>query len=171
VDHKDSTLENLRVKRSRLRRYDMLTRDIQAELGKCVQEDFDQSLKKLVHFYPLIECFYVLDESGVQITDRVFVNPKAVRNHGCLFHPSPIGSDHSMQDYYFMLFEAGLDRLTFVTEPYLSMASGTLCVTFARIFRNGGGHRFMLCTDFEANALERIRANAPMQPPTEETTS
>jgi len=162
ADHKDSTLENLRIKRSRLRRYDMLTRDIQAELGKCEQEELDQNLKKLVHFYPLMECFYILNESGVQITDRVFVNPKSVRDHGCLFHPSPKGSDHSMRDYYFMLFEAGLDRLTFVTEPYLSMASGTLCVTYARIFRNTKNHRFMLCTDINANSLDQLRAEAPL---------
>jgi len=159
VEQKASILESLRVKRFKLRRYDVLTRDIQVELEKIQRKEFDRRLKELAHFYPLMECLYVLDEGGLQVTDTVFRAPEALRRHGRLFNPPPKGTDHSLRDYYFMLFEAGLGKSTYITEPYISLASGSRCMTFARVFRDGENHRFMLCADIDAQALDRLRAD------------
>ena len=73
-----------------------------------------------------------------------------------MFRPGVKGSDHSMKDYYFMLMENGMGERTFVTEPYLSLATGTPCVTFARLFKNGSGKQSILCMDIKAQHLQNL---------------
>jgi len=55
-----------------------------------------------------------------------------------------------------MLAEGVLSKRTYLTEPYLSTASGCRCVTFARVFTGTDGKSQVLCAD--------IKMDSPVKP-------
>jgi hypothetical protein len=133
-----------------------MTREIQAELSKNEEKQFDQVLSQMVHYFPLVECLYVIDEKGAQVTETVFGVLEEKPKNRLLFQPVPRGADHSMKDYYFMLMEGGLKKTTFISEPYLSMVTGRTTMTFARIFKNSEEGLFILCVDIDTQYLKQI---------------
>ena len=62
-----------------------------------------------------------------------------------------------MKDYFYMLIDGGLGKTTFITAPYLSVSTGNMCVTFARLFRNAESRQvFILCADVNTEYLQKI---------------
>ena len=104
--------------------------------------------------FPDIECIYVLSESGIQVSENIFHQGKTRRNP-IFFKPSPKGADHTMKDYFYFLVEAGLSKTSFITEPYLSMTSGTSCVTLSALFKGIDGTKYVLCLDITTQALRK----------------
>lgn len=96
----------------------------------------------------LCECGYIIDDSGEQISDTVpgeagGVHSGAVRHP--LFRPASCGTDHSRKDYVYTLLALGNER--FLTDPYVSLATGRMCRTLARRFRDADGAPHILCVD------------------------
>jgi len=61
-----------------------------------------------------------------------------------IFHPAERGQDHSLKPY-FRSIEAGMEKFT--TEPYISLASGHLCITVVFQFKSSQGQKMILCVD------------------------
>ncbi|HVZ81249.1 MAG TPA: EAL domain-containing protein [bacterium] len=154
--YKEKILQDHNVKRFNLRKYELMTREIQMELSKNPAHLFDQVLSQMVHYFPLVECLYVIDEKGIQVTETVFGTLEEKPKNRLLFQPSPVGTDHTMKDYFFMLVDGGLKKATFISEPYLSMVTGRTSMTFARIFKNAEEGMFILCVDIDTQYLKQI---------------
>jgi len=107
----------------------------------------------MVEDFADVESLCLLDESGVQVSESVFNGNGRSKRNPVLFRPSPKGADHTMKDYFYFLMEAGLNKTSYVTEPYLSMASGTSCVTLSSLFKNVNGKRYILCMEINTDAL------------------
>jgi|WetSurMetagenome_2_1015567.scaffolds.fasta_scaffold00008_132 EAL domain-containing protein (putative c-di-GMP-specific phosphodiesterase class I) len=116
-------------------------------LGSSSQAEFEAFLRRMVDKNDFLECAYIVDEAGIQCTSTVFSGKKRVVD-GRLFIPAAQGADHSAKEYFYSLVEAGLDRYT--TDPYVSLASGSLCTTLSGPFCIGSGRRFVLCLDINA---------------------
>jgi EAL domain-containing protein (putative c-di-GMP-specific phosphodiesterase class I) len=101
-------------------------------------------LQRLVSGNLAVECAYLLDRHGIQLTETI-----TRQGHGKeasrLFSPAPKGTDHSNKEYFYSLLDAGLERYT--TEPYLSLATGNLCRTVACLVQRGDGSKVVLCLD------------------------
>ena len=54
-----------------------------------------------------------------------------------------------MKDYYYMLIEDGVEK-SYITEPYLSMASGNLGVTISTLFTDTLQKKYLFCVDIKA---------------------
>lgn len=106
-------------------------------------------LERLVSSNLAIECAYLLDRNGIQLTDTITRRTFAGAG-GRLFAPAPKGTDHSNKEYFFSLLDAGLERYT--TEPYLSLASGRLCRTVACLVTRGDGGKVVLCLDLRLDS-------------------
>ncbi|KPU42564.1 putative EAL-domain containing protein YkuI [Oxobacter pfennigii] len=91
-----------------------------------------------------VECLYVLDEKGIQVSETICSYYGEDTN--MFFQPAEIGTDHSMKKYYYYLHDAGLGK--YLTEPYISLATGSLCVTFSKPFKNIENKKYILCMDF-----------------------
>ena len=155
--YKEILLQKINIKRYNLKKYEVMTREVQTELSKIPPADFDRKLLDLIRFFPLAECLYVLDEKGAQVTETVLGKTGEPRRNRHMFRPPPKGEDHSMKDYFYMLIDGGLSKTTYITEPYLSLATGNICVTFSRLFRNPEtDKRFILCTDINTEYLQKI---------------
>lgn len=113
-------------------------------LGHAAPPHFDSHLARALQSHPDIECLYVLNLSGRQVSTTM-CNPDVIPEHRrFIYQPAPKGTDHSLKEYYLPI-RAGLPRFT--TEPYISLASGNLCITISAPFTDAKGHDFILCMD------------------------
>jgi EAL domain-containing protein (putative c-di-GMP-specific phosphodiesterase class I) len=107
---------------------------------------FDELLLEMAHECEEVECLYVLDNDGVQISDTVFrQQPKALNS---LFAPVEKGGEHQLKSYYLAVAHSGMER--FCSEPYLSLASGNLCRTVSTGFIGIDSSRYILCMDLQS---------------------
>lgn len=93
-----------------------------------------------------LEALYVLDERGVQLTDT-WTQPGLVPRSG--FRPAPRGSDFGLKEYF---LEVSYGGSAYVSRPYVSMASGRLCVTHSRRVRIADGRTVVVCCDVPSGA-------------------
>ena len=107
---------------------------------------FDELLRKVVPECEEVECVYILDQDGIQISDTVFRQPPMPRNS--LFSPAEKGAEHQLKSYYFAVADS--DRGHFCSEPYLSHASGNLCRTVSTAFSGIDTRRYILCMDIQS---------------------
>ncbi len=142
-------VERINTRKRRHALYAGLISEICEELAETGPEGFDDALIEAIGLHASIECLYVLDEHGLQVSETI-CNP-SVLQHGrrLLYHPAAKGSDHSLKDYYLPI-SAGLPRFT--TEPYISLASGNLCQTISARFEDAAGAPRILCMDLVSPA-------------------
>ena len=101
-----------------------------------------------------MECIYILDEGGIQISDTVCNAEIPRKESGVMFQPAPKGADHSLKEYYYFLMDVELQRFT--ADPYVSMASGNLCRTISTAFRDAANNKmYVLCIDVSADDAAR----------------
>lgn len=141
--------KKIRVKRVNDTKYHSMIGEVLAELSRTPAPAFDLKLFQAAARYPFIECLYIIDEKGIQETKTYFSKNEDLHNNRMMFRPAPKGTDHSMKDYYYMLTEDEVEK-SYVTEPYLSMASGNLGVTFATCFADALQKKYILCVDIKA---------------------
>ena len=110
--------------------------------------DVDALLEDFVCGCELMECAYILDSNGIQIS-KTFCNDQENKSQeNLIFYSANIGTDHSMEKYFYPLTDKRKKRCT--TEPYISLATGNLCVTISSVF-SLNGERCILCADFKTN--------------------
>jgi EAL domain-containing protein (putative c-di-GMP-specific phosphodiesterase class I) len=103
----------------------------------------DDSLEYFLEFNTDLECIYILNDEGIQVTWTQSVY-KHQENKHFLFKPASKGADHSLKPYY--IEPEGFHNFN-VTSPYISKASGKSCITFSRRFKINE-QAFILCADF-----------------------
>jgi EAL domain-containing protein (putative c-di-GMP-specific phosphodiesterase class I) len=136
----------LKIQESELKEFSALTDRIIDNLKNSDTYLPEQILIDTAVGFSGIECIYILDECGIQISETV-VNI-SIKNYrkSRIFHPDDIYSDQSNKDYYFNLVN-GYDR--FISEPYISTATGNLCITISRKYQSREGERRILCVDIK----------------------
>jgi len=105
-------------------------------------------LKKFLSSLPSCECLYLLDQSGRQVGPTVCCADRPCVHSSLLFRPAEAGTDHSRKNYFSLMM--GLNVPAFTTEPYISLATGTVCRTTSLKFTHDSGSLFILCADFES---------------------
>ena len=99
---------------------------------------------------PDCECVYLLDGEGFQIGPTLCSESAAgARARSKLYHPADPGTDHSRKEYFCMVKERGGWCLT---EPYISLATGSVCRTAAMCASHRETGLIILCADFRCSA-------------------
>jgi EAL domain-containing protein (putative c-di-GMP-specific phosphodiesterase class I) len=106
---------------------------------------FDELLENVVNSNRGIECAYILDGNGLQVSESVCLTYSSNKKDS-LYKPASRGFDHSSKKYYYELIYARMNK--YITEPYTSLASGSRCITISKIFPDLTNRRFVLCLDF-----------------------
>ncbi len=141
---KHCSIDLLNAQRGLFDSYNVLLDDILSLLKHAPPGDFGTALASGITLHSHLECLYLLDANGKQVTDTV-CNPLIVSsNKRFIYHPAQRGADHSLKDY-FLPISAGLARYT--TDAYVSMASGNLCSTISAVFTGMDGNNYILCMD------------------------
>jgi EAL domain-containing protein (putative c-di-GMP-specific phosphodiesterase class I) len=142
-------VEKINAKKLQHLEYNVLLSTVLCEVSKTAATEFDDVLTRIVQNFSPIECMYILDENGIQVSETVSQHQPKLQRSNALFHPAPKGADHSLKEYYYLLLDAELQKYT--TDPYVSMASGNLCRTISMAFRDACNHRmYVLCIDVQA---------------------
>jgi EAL domain-containing protein (putative c-di-GMP-specific phosphodiesterase class I) len=119
---------------------------ILGELADADAADFDAILSRVIDDDAKVECLYVLDELGIQVTDTICNAAMPRRPGGAMFRPATKGTDHSFKEYFYLLVDVELQKYT--TDPYVSLASGHLCRTISTALRDtAADRRYVLCVD------------------------
>ncbi len=106
-----------------------------------------------------IECIFLIDSRGIQISQTISSSRLMEQPRPSIFSPSPEGANHAFKPY-FTCFEAfGVQR--YLTDVYLSLASGNLCRTLSVKLKDETGHDLILCMDF---LEEAVRCTPPERP-------
>lgn len=142
--HRVRAVEKMMERRHEFEQNRDMLRELAERLYKADSGEFDALLRGTLATTKL-ECLFILDERGAQVSSTVFPKGASFRLRGSLFQPAQQGTDHSGKDYYFGLIEAGLRH--FITEPYLSLATGNMCRTLTMMMPHRSGKQFVLCAD------------------------
>ncbi|MBP2650188.1 MAG: putative signaling protein [Firmicutes bacterium] len=124
--------------------YEITLQKIADLLSYIHPQAFDQKLKEIAFKNTVIQCCYILDMAGKQITDTVNGTPAPKINCHRMFQPDFKGADQSLKDYC-LFIKSGFKK--YISEPYVSLANGCHCVTASTIFRTFNSS-YILCIDF-----------------------
>jgi len=149
-EYRSHTIGRIAAKKARHSQFDVVVADLRTRLWGVGQRDLDTKLCSLLGLHPSLECIYVLGRDGRQVSDTVCDHSKIRQRRKVIFRPADKGDDQSLKNYYLLLM-AGLER--YVSEPYISLASGNLCVTISTWFKDRQGRDFILCADFDYELL------------------
>ena len=98
-----------------------------------------------------IECIYLIDAQGIQISNTV-MNPLITNlPQSYIFNPGEKGADHSLKPYYTCFVAFKINR--YLTDKYLSWATGNLCRTLSVKIED---KPFYLCIDFLEEQIKTI---------------
>lgn len=148
--YKSYMVKKIKDAKSRHKGYNTIINNIICDLSKISAERYDGKLKEIVKSHLVLECVYILNEAGTQVTDTIINHLEILKNKK-IFGPTRKGTEHSSKDYYYLIVNTGLNSYT--TEPYISLASGNLCVTISSLFVGLDGRRFIICVDIRQNNL------------------
>jgi hypothetical protein len=144
--YKRHMIAKINERKLKHRRYAVILNPLLCELGKADVRDFDAILTRLIANHPQVECLYVLDESGNQVTESICNFDARASAHRLMFRPAAKGTDHSLKEFYYVLLDVDLQKYT--TEPYVSLASGNLCQMISTCFRDANNNKlYILCID------------------------
>ncbi len=142
---KDYMQKNIRLEVDRRREICRLVQGITEPFGACAA--YEPELRHIIGGHESIECAYVLDETGTQCCDAVFRENMNDTRKRLLVCSASAGADHSMKNYYYNLASENLEH--YITEPYVSPLTGSLCVTVSLPFGAGSSRR-ILCLNLKA---------------------
>jgi EAL domain-containing protein (putative c-di-GMP-specific phosphodiesterase class I) len=144
--YKSHMIDRINQKKLQHRKFNIILNEMLCELSKCDAVDFDDVLRTTISQYDNVECVYVMDEAGSQVTATICNHRVPQRNKGIMFRPAPKGADHSLKEYYYVLLDVELNKYT--TDPYVSLATGNLCRTISTCFRDAHNNKmYILCID------------------------
>lgn len=145
-EYRKSRDSRLRAQERELREYDLLADRIISCVMAEETHNHGDVFGELSSGMEGIECIYILDKCGIQVSET-FVNPRIKSSRKSrIFHPDSKFSDQSNKDYFLNLV-SGQER--FISEPYISGATGNMCVTISRKYTGLDGERRILCIDIK----------------------
>ncbi|MDF3001173.1 MAG: diguanylate cyclase/phosphodiesterase [Bacillota bacterium] len=123
---------------------------------------FDSALSEIIAEHDELECVYILDRAGIQLSSTICDKAGGDKRENRFFYSAQRGTDHSMEKYYYPLVSTKQKRYT--TEPYVSLATGNLCITISAVFENSEKNRCIFCADFttdEDSYNIEVRSSGP----------
>lgn len=139
--------KKINLVKKRTASHEKIVDEIICKVTHLEEEELDACLKELIKNYPFIECLYIIDSDGFQLSSSVCNMENIPPQRKLIFHPGQRGQDHSLKDY-FLFIQSGFEKHT--TEPYISLASGNLCLTIATRFENKKSKQWILCIDINS---------------------
>lgn len=121
------------------------------QIGLTDVESMYQVFQEFIALNSEIECIYLLDLNGVQISDTISSQYIFQQSRPNIFSPSPKGTNQALKPY-FTCFEA-LNVQRYLTDIYLSLATGNLCRTFSIQLDGTEKKGLILCIDFLEEAI------------------
>ncbi|MCY6356785.1 EAL domain-containing protein [Clostridium sp. ZS2-4] len=144
-------IDKINLEKSKHKGYEVIMDNVLGELSKRTEKEFNEMLQSVIGDNEVFECIYVLNDKGVQVSDTVTYYKNMLHQKALIFHPAEKGTNHSLKKYYYFLKNMGLNK--YITEPYVSLATGNLCTTISSVFESADNKKYILCIDFNPNHI------------------
>ncbi|MFA5322197.1 MAG: EAL domain-containing protein [Smithella sp.] len=141
-------IDFVKAKRLQNQRYQKIVRRIVRKIQGNSMEEVNTILQTFVDESDAIDALYIINDEGIQITDTVMKKDRC-RLISPVFRATNKNENLSHKDYVYQLINTDLRRYT--TDRYISFATGNLCVTLSRSFKDDNDSYCILCTDFIAS--------------------
>ncbi|MEK8022993.1 MAG: EAL domain-containing protein [Candidatus Hydrogenedentota bacterium] len=143
-EHQDRTTRRVESSRKRRASERSLLTGIMDRLRGHETGEFDAIAALFLEECEYLQCIFVLDAAGLQVSRTHFkkANQEFVN---VLTRPAVPGTNHAMKEYYFMMEHTGAPM--HLTAPYMSQATGDLCVTLSARFHAKDGLAYIICLD------------------------
>ncbi|MBP5580909.1 MAG: EAL domain-containing protein [Ruminococcus sp.] len=136
----NETVTNMRVESYKRIIYDLVNRLL------CMEgTDYDSELREYVEEHSEIECAFLIDKKGFQITDTVMA-PGTEIPAGCT--PAIKGVNHDIKNYFYAIKEQIEDP--FISGWYVSNATGRKCKTISSKMYDKSGNMIVVCVDLRS---------------------
>ena len=143
--HRENRTQRIAEVKRLYSNYNLIMLTMCQALAETPTRGLNHALSRFLDTYPNVECLYVLDMKGRQMSDTLCNPNKLKKSKRLIYQPATMGADHSLKEY-FLPIQAGLEKFT--TDPYISLASGNLCTTIAHVlYHKSGGRQLILCAD------------------------
>lgn len=107
-------------------------------------------IKEYLKNYDYIECIYLIDENGKQISDTFFDENTPIFHKNSLFSPAHKGEDHSLKQYFYQLKISHSSH--YISKTYISMATGKICRTVSAYMNKS----VILAMDIDSKNFNKI---------------
>ncbi|MBQ5332428.1 MAG: EAL domain-containing protein [Oscillospiraceae bacterium] len=139
-----STKKNPTVVNMKIESYKRIIYELVNRLSCMEHDDFNAELRDYVDEHNEIECAFLIDSKGFQITDTV-MTPNVEILEG--YHPALMGVNHDIKNYFYAIKEQIEDP--FISGWYISNATGKSCKTISSKFYNKKGEMIVACVDLK----------------------
>lgn len=144
-----STKKNPTVMNMKIESYKRIIYDLLNRLSCMSGDDYNSELRDYVSEHEEIECAFLIDKKGFQITDTVMSDGAEVLEG---YHPAIIGVNHDIKNYFYAIKEQIEDP--FISGWYISNATGKSCKTISSKFYNSKGEMIVACVDLKRGDLQ-----------------
>jgi EAL domain-containing protein (putative c-di-GMP-specific phosphodiesterase class I) len=144
-------VEKINLQKAKYKEYGEIIKDVLNDISQIEERRFDFKLLDIINTYKFFECVYILDPAGVQVTDTITAYTNFSKHKNLIFQPAKKGEDHSLKKYYYFLKNMKVSK--YLTEPYISLATGNLCMTMSCVFKSSDNKKFILCVDLNPDYL------------------
>lgn len=104
----------------------------------------DDVLKRKLEGKSEVECYYVIDKNGIQISHTI-MNSDVLSDDSLDFEPNQPGTDNSSKKYF---RQAVLMKgKVYSTPDYISGATGKLCRTVSELYKDADQNEYVICAD------------------------
>ncbi len=136
---KNPTVVNVQIES-----YKRIIFDLVSRLATIEDDNYNAALEKYVHEHNEIECAFLIDSKGFQITDTVMCEGTTILEG---YHPAIPGVNHDIKNYFYAIKEQIEDP--FISGWYISNATGQSCKTISSKFYNKNGEMIVTCVDLK----------------------
>lgn len=124
--------------------YKRIIYDIVSNLVSVDPKDYNKALHNYVAAHREIECAFLIDEKGFQITDTVMTEDTEILPG---YQPAIRGVNHDIKNYYYAVKEQIEDP--FISGWYISSATGKSCKTISSHFYDKNNKLIVACVDLK----------------------
>ncbi|MBQ5316447.1 MAG: EAL domain-containing protein [Oscillospiraceae bacterium] len=140
-----STKNNETVANMRVESYKRIIYDLVNRLSCMEGADYDKELREYVNEHSEIECAFLIDSKGFQITDTVMAEGTEIPGD-CT--PAIKGVNHDIKNYFYAIKERIEDP--FISGWYVSNATGRKCKTISSKMYDSNGNMIVVCVDLKS---------------------
>ncbi|MDE6709971.1 MAG: EAL domain-containing protein, partial [Oscillospiraceae bacterium] len=124
--------------------YKRIIYDLVSTLVGVDTKDYNWTLQNYVSEHREIECAFLIDEKGFQITDTVMTEDTEILPG---YQPAIRGVNHDIKNYFYAVKEQIEDP--FISGWYISSATGRSCKTISSHFYDKNNKLIVACVDLK----------------------
>lgn len=139
-----SMKNNPTVANVKIETYRRIIGDLVNRLKGIDRDKYNNELKSYINEHPELECAFLIDSKGFQITDTVM---KADTEILPGYRPAIPGVNHDIKNYFYAIKEQIEDP--FISGWYISGATGKSCKTISSHFHDKNNEMIVVCADLK----------------------